>query len=139
MNIELRYFSRGGNTQKVAEAIAKKAKIEAKDCSKPITKTVDLLFLGGSVYGFGLDGALKKFVRELDPEKVKMVALFGTSAIIKSGNKEMRKLLSDKGIIVMEKEFYCRGSFTLMNMGSPNDKDLKRAAEFARDVLNELN
>lgn len=35
---------------------------------------------------------------------MKNVALFGTSAIVKSGNPEMAKLLKEKGISVLEND-----------------------------------
>lgn len=134
MNIEIRYHSRGGNTKKLAEAISSALKVEAKSCSTPINEPVDILFLGGSVYGFGLDDATKKFIAGLDSKDVKDVALFGTSAISKSGNKEMTKLLKEKGISVLEPSFYCRGEFTLMHKGHPNEEDLKKVKDFALNI-----
>lgn len=44
MKIEVRYFSRGGNTKKLAEAIAKAVGAEAKTVSEPLTEDVDILF-----------------------------------------------------------------------------------------------
>lgn len=83
MNTAVRYFTRGGNTKKVADAIANAAGVEAKDCSASLTETVDLLFLGGSVYWGGIDKNLIQFIEKLDPAMVKCVAVFGTSALKK--------------------------------------------------------
>lgn len=138
MNIEVRYFSRGGNTQKVAEAIAKAAGVIAKDCSVPITEKTDLLFLGGSVYGFGLDDATKNYITQLNPDKIGAVALFGTSAIVKTGNQEMTKLLTEKGIKVLKQTFYCHGAFTVMHRNHPDKEDLKQAEIFALAAMKEL-
>lgn len=138
MNIAVRYFSRGGNTKKVAEAIAKAVGADAKDCSHAMNEPVDLLFLGGSVYGFGLDDSIKNYIAQLDANKVKAVALFGTSAIIKTGNQEMAKLLKEKGIRTLDKDFHCSGAFTVMHRGRPNAKDLEQAAAYARSVIKEL-
>ncbi len=138
MNIAVRYYSRGGNTKKVAEAIAKAAGVKEGDCSEAISETVDLLFLGGSVYGFGLDENTKKYIESLNPSYVKNVTLFGTSAIVKSGNGEMAKLLAQKGINVIDKNFYCRGKFTMMHKGRPNQDDLNKAATFASEVIRTL-
>lgn len=135
MNIAVRYYSRGGNTKKVAEAIAKTANTEALDCSSAISEPVDLLFLGGSVYGFGLDDNTKNYIANLDPSLVKKAALFGTSAIVKNGNEEMEKLFHDKGITVLTENFYCRGAFTIMHRGHPNETDLKNAADFASNAI----
>jgi flavodoxin len=138
MNIAVRYHSRGGNTKKVADAIADAVSANAEDCSVPITEPVDLLFLGGSVYGFGLDDATKDFISGLDASQVKSVALFGTSAIVKNGNREMAKLLETKGISALIRDFYCRGEFTVMHRGRPNADDLKQAAEFAKATATAL-
>ncbi len=138
MNIAVRYFSRGGNTKKVAEAVAKAVGVSAKDCSEAIAEPVDLLFLGGSVYGFELDENIKNYIQALDPANAKNVALFGTSAIVKKGNPGMAKLLKEKGIPVLENSFYCRGEFTLMHKGHPNDADLKKAADFATEAARGL-
>lgn len=135
MNIAVRYFSRGGNTKKLAEAIAKAANTHALDCAVAISDPVDLLFLGGSVYGFGLDDSIKNYIANLNPTLVKKVALFGTSAIVKSGNEEMAKLLRDKGITVLADSFYCRGAFTVMHKGRPNEVDLKPAADFTAATI----
>lgn len=131
MNIEVRYYSRTGNTKKVADAIAKAVGVEAKDCGSAITEQVDLLFLGGAVYMAGIDKTIREYIERLDPKKVKKVVLFGTSAIVKSPGKEMEKLLRQKNIPVANECFYCRGAFTVMHLGHPNAEDMNRAAEFA--------
>ena len=136
MNIAVRFFSRSGNTKKVADAIAKAAGIEAKDCSVPITEQVDILFLGGSVYGGGLDKSLREFIEKLDSKSVKCAALFGTSAIAKKPDRELEKMLLQKNIPIAQQRFYCRGAFTIMHRGRPNAGDLKQAAEFAASVIN---
>ncbi len=53
--IEVRYFSKTGNTAKLAEAIAKTLGIKAKTVDTPLEGDVDILFLGSSVYGAGVD------------------------------------------------------------------------------------
>lgn len=138
MNIAMRYFSRGGHTKKVAETIAKAFNTNALDCTVAISESIDLLFLGGSVYGFGLDNSLKNYIDNLDSTLVKRVALFGTSAIVKNGNKEMARLLLDKGIAVLDDDFYCRGEFAVMHKGRPNEEDLKNATNFAVATIKKL-
>lgn len=138
MNIAVRYFSRGGNTKKVAEAIAKAAGVDAKDCSHTVNEPVDLLFLGGSVYWGGVDKELKAFIANLDPAKVKCVATFGTSALVKEPDKETQKLVIGRNIPISRHSFHCRGAFTAMHKGHPDSSDLKQAATFALNVLKEL-
>ena len=139
MNISVRYMSRGGNTKKVAESIAKAAGTEAHDCSEPITEPVDLLFLGGAVYGFELDKGMAAFIESLDAGFIKAVALFSTSAIVKGVDKMMAKRLKKKGISVIDESFYCSGEFKFMHKGRPNAADLEQAALFAKRSISGLN
>ena len=50
MKIAVRYYTRSGNTKKLAEAIAKAVGAEAKTVDEPLWEDVDILFLGSSVY-----------------------------------------------------------------------------------------
>lgn len=138
MKIAVRYYSQTGNTKRLAEAIAEKAGVEAMDCSNPVDEHTDLLFLGGSVYAFGLDEVTKKYIGKLDAMAVKNVAVFGTSAIVKSGNDEMTKLIEKRNISVLKDQFYCRGQFKFMHKGRPNSQDLQAASDFAAAAINSL-
>ena len=136
MKIAVRYFSRGGNTKKLADAISKAVGVEAETASVPLTEDVDILFLGSSVYANGVDSAIKEFVRGINV-KVGKVVNFSTAALIKSSYKQVAKLLEEKHIPFAKEEFYCRGSFTVMHRGRPNADDCEAAAEFARKVISE--
>ena len=50
MTIAVRYYTKSGNTKKLAEEAAKAAGVSAKDVSVPLSEKADLLFLGSSVY-----------------------------------------------------------------------------------------
>lgn len=131
MKIEVRYYSRGGNTKKVAEAIAKAVGAEAKPVAEPLSEDVDVLFLGSSPYAFDVDDEVKKFISGINV-KVGKAVNFSTSAAVKSTKKYVEKLLSQKGIPMAEEEFSCRGSFMMLHKGRPNADDLKAAADFAK-------
>jgi flavodoxin len=133
MNIEVRYLSKSGNTKKVAEAIAKALNVVAKPITEDVNHDTDILFLGGAVYAFGIAETLKAFIGNLSG--VKTVAVFSTTAVVKSAYSHIKPLLDDKGIAVSDVEFHCRGAFTFMHKGRPNADDLKRAEEFARKVV----
>ncbi|MDR2103098.1 MAG: flavodoxin [Treponema sp.] len=135
MKIAVRYHSRSGNTKKVAEAVAKAAGADAADCGTPLAEAVDLLFVGGAVYGGKVDEALQNFIVNLDPAKVKAAAVFGTSALAKKPGRGIEKLLKERGIPLLGPSFRCRGAFWFMNRGRPNGEDLRGAAEFARAAL----
>lgn len=134
MKVEIRYFSRGGNTKKLAEAIAEAIEVPAKTVNEPLTEDVDILFLGSSVYAYGVDENIKDFINHIDV-KVGKVVNFSTAAIIKSTYNQVKKLLDQKNIPMDNKEFYCKGSFGPLHKGKPNGDDLKAIAEFAREII----
>ncbi len=134
MKVAIRYFSRGGNTKKLADAIAKAVGVEAKTVSKPLTEDVDILFLGSSVYAYGVDDAVKEFINGIDV-KIGKVVNFSTAALIKSTYKQVAKLLAAKNIPLAKEEFACKGSFAMMHRGKPDDADCKAAAEFAKKIV----
>ncbi|MDR0818885.1 MAG: flavodoxin [Oscillospiraceae bacterium] len=137
MNIEVRYLSKSGNTAKVAEAIATALNVTAKPISEQVAPDTDILFLGGAVYAFEIDDELKAFIRNLDG--VKAVAVFSTTAVVKSAYSHIKPLLEKKGIKVIPTDFHCRGEFKFMRKGRPNSDDLAKARQFALEVTASYN
>ena len=134
MKIAVRYFSRGGNTKKLADTISKAVGVEAETTSVPLTEDVDILFLGSSVYANGVDDAVQEFVGGINVTVGKVVN-FSTAALVKSSYKQVSKLLEGKHIPFAKEEYYCRGSFAMMHKGRPNADDCNAAAEFARKII----
>ena len=134
MKAAIRYYTCGGNTKKLADAIAKAAGVGAETTSVPLTEDVDILFLGSSVYANGVDNEVKEFIRGIHVEVGKVVN-FSTAALVRSTYKQVSRLLEEKHIPLAKEEFYCRGSFAVMHRGRPNADDCNAAAEFARKIL----
>ena len=134
MTIAVRYYSRGGNTKKIAEAIAKAVGVEAKQVSEPLSEDVDILFLGSAPYAFDVDDSVKDFIKGIH-RSVGKVVNFSTSAAVKSTRKYVEKLLREKGIPLAKEEFSCRGEFAMLHKGRPNGSDEKAAADFARKII----
>ncbi len=136
MKLAVRYYSRGGNTKKIAEAIAKAVGVEAKAVSEPLAEDVDLLFLGSAPYAFDVDDEVKKFISGIQVSVGKVVN-FSTSAAVRSTRKYVEKLLAEKKIPVAKEEFSCRGAFAMLHRGRPNEADQRAAADFAREILSQ--
>ena len=134
MKVAIRYYTRGGNTKKLADAISEAIGVEAKTTAEPLTEDVDILFLGSSVYAYGVDDEVKKFINGIDV-KVGKVVNFSTAALIKSTYKQVAKLLAEKNIPFAEEEFACKGSFAMMHKGKPDADDCKAAAAFAKKIV----
>ena len=134
MTVAVRYYSRGGNTKKVAEAMAKAVGVTALPITEPLTENVDILFLGTAPYAFDIDDAVKQFIRDIHVSVGKVVN-FSTTSVLKSTRKYVEKVLNEKNIPLAEEEFSCRGAFTVLHKGHPNEEDLKAAADFARKII----
>ncbi len=134
MKIAVRYYTKTGNTKKLAEAVAEAVGAEALPLSAPITEPVDILFLGNSYYAFSIDPEVREFVRSLDREKVGCIVNFGSAAMLNSTFKKVRAEADKVGIPMSEREFHCRGEFKGLHKGRPNEEDLKAAAAFARKI-----
>ncbi len=136
MNTQVRYYTQSGNTKKLAEAIAAVAGCSAQTVDSPMTEAVDVLFLGASVYKFGIDKSVIQFIDQLDATKVKAVAIFSTSSMSDSGTPKIAKRLEAKGIKVLSQHFYCKGQFMFANKNRPNQDDVAAAKAFATSVVN---
>ena len=127
----VRYFSKTGNTEKLAAEIAKTTGDKALTLEYPVQDKIDILFLGASVYWGGIDEKVKEFIRNLDAKLVGSVAVFSTSALAERAYPDMKKLLNARGIKTTNENFYCRGQFKIMHRNRPDKADLKAAREFA--------
>lgn len=134
MNIAVRYYTRSGNTKKLAAAIADALSVDAEDITATLTEKVDILFLGCSYYAFDVDEAVKNFISE-NKDKIGKIVCFGTSAMMKSMKKPVSKVADTVGVIVADEEFHCRGSFGPMHKGRPNAKDLEAISAFAKKII----
>ena len=135
MKIAVRYYTKTGNTKRMAEAVAKAVGVEALPISTPITEPVDILFLGNSYYAFTIDPEVRQFVASLDRAMVGKIVNFGSAAMLNSTFKKVKAEADKIGIPMDEREFHCKGEFKGMHKGRPNAEDLKAAAEFAAAII----
>ncbi|MBR6146826.1 MAG: flavodoxin [Lachnospiraceae bacterium] len=132
MRFAVRYYTKTGNTKRLAEAIAKELGVEALPIDEPVNEQVDFLFMGNSYYAFDIDPEVKKFVSSLDKDKVGKIVNFGSAAMLNSTYKKVKAVAEKAGIAMDEKEFHCKGEFKGIHKGRPNENDLKDAIEFAK-------
>ncbi|MBQ7248225.1 MAG: flavodoxin [Lachnospiraceae bacterium] len=135
MKIAVRYYTKTGNTQRLAEAVAEAVGAEALPIDSPVTEPVDLLFLGNSYYVFSIDPEVREFIRKLDKSKVGRIVNFGSAAMLNSTYKKVKAEADKVGIPMDEREFHCRGKFKGIHKGRPNADDLAAVADFARSVI----
>jgi flavodoxin len=129
---EVIYFSRGGNTRKVAEVMAAELGVKARDIKSVDTLSRDaFIFLGTGCYGAVLVKEIADFI-EKNQLQGRRIALFTTSAF--GWGKEvsvMAKHLQEKGVNIVG-SFNCFGQFLAMKKGHPDMEDLAKARQFTR-------
>ncbi len=135
MKFAVRYYTKTGNTKRLAEAVAEALGVEALPISESVNEAVDYLFLGNSYYAFNIDPEVKSFIRSLDKSLVGKIVNFGSAAMLNSTYKKVKAEADKIGIPMEEKEFHCKGEFKGIHKGRPNDDDVKAAAEFAKGFI----
>ena len=135
MNIAVRYYTKTGNTKRLAEAVANAVGVEALPISEPVAEPVDILFLGNSYYAFSIDPEVREFVASLDKKKVGKIVNFGSAAMLNSTFKKVKAEADKVGIPMDEREFHCKGEFKGLHKGRPNEDDLSAAAKFAKTIV----
>jgi flavodoxin len=130
MSTAVRYYSRSGNTKAVADAIAKAAGVEAVSVDREeakLTEAVDVLFIGGALYAYGIDNHMKEFLKTLKKGDAKKAVVFSTSWLSKHAVDLIKKGLSDAGIPAEDEIFYVKNR--------PNEEQLREAAAFAEKFI----
>lgn len=130
MNIAVRYYSKSGNTKAVADAVAEAVGVNAVSvdaAQADIKEPVDLLFIGGALYAYGLDKHLKEYLKTLKKDYVKKAVVFSTSWLSKHSVDLIKNGLKEAGIPVEEEFFYVKNK--------PSDEQKKQAADFARKFI----
>ncbi len=138
------------NTEKVAKRIASVLEARLAPLSK-ISKedllNAGLVGFGSGVYMSKMHKSVIDFVDSLPAMEGKDAFIFSTSGIRKNflfnkAHSHMKEKLEKKGFRIVG-EFDCRGFDTYgplrfiggINRKRPNEKDLKRAEEFARSLF----
>lgn len=134
MTFAVRYFSKTGNTKKVADAIAESIGVEAKTTESPLEEKVDVLFLGSAMYAAGIDPSISDFVKA-NASKIGKIASFSTTAVASSTIKLIKKIAEENNIELLDNEFHCKGKFAIMHKNRPNEKDLEAAKAFAKSII----
>lgn len=126
MSCAIRYYSRSGNTKALADAIAaatgtRAISVDAKDAA--ISTPVDVLFVGGALYAYGIDGHLKNYLKSLKSHDAVQAVVFSTSWVSKHAIDLIKKGLEEAGIPVAGDVLYVRSK--------PDATQLEEAAAFA--------
>jgi flavodoxin len=128
------YYSRSGNTKKVAEAMAEELGMVAEDIrSAEAEEDNSVILLGTGCYGAVVPKDITDFIDRNRLQGRKMV-LFTTSLLgLGKEGTLMQKQIQDKGVEIIS-SFNCYGQWLGMKRNHPDRDDLEKAREFARGV-----
>ena len=135
MKAAVRYYTKTGNTKRLAEAVAAAVGVEALPISTPVDEPVDILFLGNSYYAFSIDPEVRGFIQGLDKNKVGKIVNFGSAAMLNSTYRKVKAEADKVGVPMDDREFHCKGEFKGLHKGKPDETDMKAAAEFAGKIM----
>ena len=128
--------SQGGNTKKIARAIAEELGIVPGEITGPVPEDAQLLFLGSGTYSnHAPGGGMMRFIRNGDFAG-RRVALFGSASYENDGQRMigiLAEALEKKGATVIGVGGG-RGRLFVLRNGRTHPEDLEGAKEFARGV-----
>lgn len=137
MSIAIRYQSRGGHVKEMAEIISEGVGVEPisiDDPRAPITKPVDILFIGGALYKFKLDPGMEEYLESIPEGMVTTAFVFGSSALTRRPIFIIQERLRAKGIDIQPMGLYMRGKPKpyLHEIGAPWAK--REAARVQKEI-----
>lgn len=132
------YATKTNHSKKLAESIASALNIKAQNIKEnPELKGLDLIFIVGGIYGGVSMPELLEYIKQIDKYSSKRAALVTSCASGKQTQTQVRSILEEKGIKVMD-EFVCKGNFLFVAANHPNSNDLKEAADFALKIASSI-
>lgn len=142
MNIKVYYHSSTGNTEKLAQAIANGLRVQAKQLGNDmatVSEPVDMLFIGDGIYFGKVNKKTRSFIESLDAKLIRNAAVFATYGGNEKAGKEIKELLKNKGINVLDEPFTCKGrAWKLINRKHPNDTDLKNVMHYGERMVSRV-
>ena len=139
MKAKVVYYTRTGNTKKLADVFAEELKCPAESTENvKFSESIDLLMIGGAVYAtydHNYHPSIDSYIKSIKKENVKQIVVFGTYAFGISIEK-LIAMLKEQNLPVSDKIYICKGKFLFFNWGKPGRKEIQEAREFIRKLIN---
>lgn len=136
------YFSKTGNTEKIAKALAQELKCQEYNLKNINPDEIDLskvenVFLGSGIYGGDFDVSVKNYIKRLKGKQFNVGFFVTRGGFLKIYEKTIQKLnLEVKSMKnkISSNFFQCFGKSGIFHKKNPNPEDLNRAKEWARNL-----
>jgi len=131
---EVVYYSKSGNTKKVAGVIAQELGVTARDIKNTgVIPSDRFIFLGTGCYGAVLPKSIGEFMNR-NRFSGRKIALFTTSAFGSVTERNaIKNKVTDLGAEVVY-SYSCVGRWMSMKKQHPTPEEMEKAREFARQV-----
>ena len=145
MKTAICYYSRHhGNTRKVLEAMAQEGEVDLIDVTTRQAVRLegyDCIGFASGIYGFDFQKSVAAFARQYLPQGKPVFFVYTYGGAKGSGAKAVAEIAKEKHCPVLG-EFSCKGYDTFgpfklvggIAKGHPNERDLKRARSFYRNL-----
>lgn len=133
MKIAIRYYSKTGNSQKLADAMAEVLHVTAKPVSVPLDDPVDILVLCNSLYYAEVDKHVFQFIED-NASKMRKLVNVSNGAVFESSYDQIKEACEKAGVEIAREEFHCVGQSDVSNIGHPDVQDLNDVKAFIKDV-----
>lgn len=132
MGVQVVFHSRTGHSRKLAAAAARALGVGASDIRNfSLKEDTGLLVIVSGIYAGRTDAPLLEFAAGLKGSGLK-AALITSAAAGVAEQADLRGALGEAGVEVLSERFVCPGSFLLVRLGRPNEKDRQAAAAYAK-------
>lgn len=134
------YATLTGHSKKIAKAVADELGIKSLDIKiAPVIKDIDILIIIGGIYRGKSLNNMVAYINTLDDNAAKKAILITTCGSKDVNQIQIREILNNKNINVMQEEYICKGSFLFFGLGHPNKKEIQKAVEFVKNSTIAIN
>jgi flavodoxin len=131
---EVIYYSRSGNTRKLAEVIAKELGVTAENVKTKQGLTAgSFIVLGSGNYGNKPGKDMINFLTGADFTGHKVAILETSGGASGKGALFMEEIVKTRGGVIFDK-WTCKAQFLCANRGRPNESDFAAARQWAWDI-----
>lgn len=133
------YATKTGHSQKLAEAIGRVLQVKAENiAASPTPRSTELLFIVGGIYAGKSLPELINYVERLSVDLVKKAVLITSSvSTSRRSQSDIRRILKERGVEILE-EITCPGSFLFLKLGHPNNAEIKKVEERAKQIAEQI-
>jgi flavodoxin len=133
--MQVLYYSKKGNTEKMAQAIARDQKTKSDKIPPAYPVEGQKLLIVGLEMGGSVNKQVKDFCAGLTPQRTKNLAFFITGKV--DGLNGLKEMIASTGINVLD-DIHVSAVKNGLFHSKPKDEDIKAVVEWASKIVDSL-